>query len=156
MRVSIKNCPACQDEFQAKRKNQIYCSSDCRADINNNKLRLRIQNTKNLEKNNTVGEKYKAAYLAAIRIVNVQYNYSYSDKEEIIIFEGLKYKFYAHKENILYSMGITLQDHSIKGNARTAIYIPKEESIYLIRSKATSSLRSSHASQFKLIKPEVS
>jgi hypothetical protein len=119
-------------------------------------LRLRIQNTKNLEKDNIIGKKYKAAYLASIRIINVQYNYSYPDKEETIIFEGLKYEFHAHKENILYSMGITLNDHSIKGNARTAIYIPKEESIYLIRSKETSSLRSSHASQFKLIKSEVS
>lgn len=156
MRVSIKKCPACQEEFQAKRKNQIYCSSDCRADVNNNKLRIRIQNTKNLEKISKIGEIYKVAFLQAIRVINVQYNYSYSDKEEIITFEGLKYNFYAHKENILYSMGITLNDHSIKGNTRTAIYIPKEESIYLIRNKSTSSLRSSHASQFKLIKPEVS
>ena len=153
MRVSIKNCSACQKEFQANRKNQIYCSSYCRADINNDKLRIRIQNTKHLEKKNIIGEKYKMAFLTAIRIITIQYNYS--ENGDIVKFGGMKFKLYSTKENIIYSMGIILSDYSIKENTRTAIYIPKEESIYFIRTKETSSLRSSQAAQFKLVKPEI-
>ena len=33
--LPFKPCPNCSTVFQPKRKNQVYCSTDCRTDINN-------------------------------------------------------------------------------------------------------------------------
>ena len=35
----IKNCKNCEEEFSASRKNQIYCSIECKHEFNNNKYR---------------------------------------------------------------------------------------------------------------------
>ena len=74
MRVFDKTCPACQTTFEAKRRNQLYCTPECRADINNDKLKAKFNNIKTLEKEKSVGDKYKAAYLSAVRIVKIDFD----------------------------------------------------------------------------------
>lgn len=37
MKVISKICTTCQTPYEAKRKNQLYCTDDCRTDANNQK-----------------------------------------------------------------------------------------------------------------------
>ena len=100
MRVFDKICPACQTTFEAKRRNQLYCTPECRADINNDKLKAKFNNIKTLEKDKVMGDKFKAAYLSAIRMVAIEYDPK--DKSEIITFEGRKYEKIASFNTSLY------------------------------------------------------
>jgi hypothetical protein len=74
MNTEIRICPTCNKEFQAKRKNKIYCSDTCRAEVNNEKLRDKIKSLKTLESKSNLGDKYKAAYSSAIRVVEIEYD----------------------------------------------------------------------------------
>ena len=48
MRKFDRICPACNNQFEAKRRNQIYCTETCRADINNDKLKTKFKSIKTL------------------------------------------------------------------------------------------------------------
>ena len=122
MRVFDKICPACQTTFEAKRRNQLYCTPECRADINNDKLKAKFNNIKTLEKDKVMGDKYKAAYLSTTRIVAVEYDEK--DKNEIITFEGRKYKKIATDMKPLEELGVKLGDKSVEGNQRVAVFFP--------------------------------
>ncbi len=124
MRVFNKTCPACQTTFEAKRRNQLYCTPECRADVNNDKLKAKFNNIKTLEKDKVMGDKYKAAYLSAIRIVEIDFNDR--DKNDIITFENRKFeKVYSDMERVQ-EIGLYMGAKSVRDNKRTAIYFPQE------------------------------
>lgn len=124
MRVFDKTCPACQTTFEAKRRNQLYCTPECRADINNDKLKAKFNNIKTLEKEKSVGDKYKAAYLSAIRIVEIDFDRK--EKNDVITFEGRKFERVIPNPEPLREFGIYLGEKAAKDNKRTAIFIPRE------------------------------
>jgi hypothetical protein len=124
MRVFDKTCPACETAFEAKRRNQLYCSPECRADINNIKLKAKFNSIKTLENEKSIGDKYKAAYLSAIRIVAIEYDHK--DKNEIINFEGRKYEKIADDAKPLDELGIRLGEKSVQDNQRLAIFFPND------------------------------
>jgi hypothetical protein len=124
MRVFDKTCPACQTTFEAKRRNQLYCTPECRADINNNKLKAKFNHIKTLEKDKVMGDKYKAAYLSAIRIVEIEYDRQ--QKNEIITFEGRKFERLSPNPEPLREWGIYLGEKSIEGDKRIAVFIPQD------------------------------
>jgi hypothetical protein len=124
MRVFNKTCPACQTAFEAKRRNQLYCTPECRADTNNDKLKAKFNNIKTLEKDKVMGDKYKAAYLSAIRIVEIDFNDR--DKNDIITFENRKFeKVYSDMEKVQ-EIGLYMGAKSVRDNKRTAIFFPQE------------------------------
>jgi hypothetical protein len=124
MRVFNKTCPACQTTFEAKRRNQLYCTPECRADTNNDKLKAKFNNIKTLEKDKVMGDKYKAAYLSAIRIVEIDFNDR--DKNDIITFENRKFeKVYSDMEKVQ-EIGLYMGAKSVRDNKRTAIFFPQE------------------------------
>jgi hypothetical protein len=123
MRVFDKTCPACQTTFEAKRRNQLYCTPECRADINNDKLKAKFNNIKTIEKDKVMGDKFKAAYLSAIRIVATEYDPK--DKNEIITFEGRKYEKIASDMKPMEELGIRLGEKSVQDNQRVAVFFPK-------------------------------
>jgi len=124
MRVFDKTCPACQTTFEAKRRNQLYCSPECRADVNNDKLKAKFNNIKTLEKEKSMGDKYKTAYLSATRIVEIDFNDR--DKNDIITFENRKFeKVYSDMEKVQ-EIGLYMGAKSVRDNKRTAIYFPQE------------------------------
>lgn len=124
MRVFDKICPACQTAFEAKSRNQLYCSPECRADINNDKLKAKFNNIKILEKEKNLGDKYKAAYLSAIRIVEIDFDRK--DKNDIITFEGRKFERVTPNPEPLREFGIYLGEKAAKGDKRIAVFIPQE------------------------------
>lgn len=124
MRVFDKTCPACGTAFEAKRRNQLYCSPECRADINNDKLKAKFNNIKILEKEKSMGDKYKAAYLSAIRIVEIDFNDR--EKNDIITFENRKFeKVYSDMEKVQ-EIGLYMGSKSVRDDKRTAIFFPQE------------------------------
>jgi endogenous inhibitor of DNA gyrase (YacG/DUF329 family) len=122
MRVFDKTCPACQTAFEAKRRNQLYCSPECRADINNDKLKAKFNNIKTLEKQKNLGDKYKAAYKSAIRIVEIDFDRK--EKNDVITFEGRKFERITPNPEPLREFGIYLGEKAAKDDKRTAIFIP--------------------------------
>jgi hypothetical protein len=130
MRVFDKTCPVCQTVFEAKRRNQFYCSSDCRADFNNDKLKAKFNNIKTLEKEKNIGNQYKDAYLSAIRIVEIDFDNK--DKNEFITFEGRKFKKLDSNIEIVKEIGLHLGAKSVRGNKRTAIFYPQEGLLWFL------------------------
>lgn len=131
MRVIHKICPFCQTTFEAKRKNQFYCTDDCRADANNDKLKAKYHNIKTLEKEKEMGDQYKAKFLNAIRVVLVEYDEE--DKNEVITFEGKKFKKDPIPPQFMLQLGLTFREASIQQkNVRVAVYIPQENAICLL------------------------
>ena len=124
MRIFDKTCPVCQTAFEAKRRNQLYCSPECRADINNDKLKAKFDNIRTLEKQKSVGDKYKAAYLSAIRIVEIDFDTK--DKNDIITFENRKFEKVASDMEIVQEIGLHMVAKSVRDNKRTAIFFPQE------------------------------
>ena len=130
MRIVHKICPVCQTTFEAKRRNQVYCTDDCRADANNDKLKAKYHNIKTLEKEKEMGDQYKAKFLNAIRIVLVDYDEE--DKNEMITFEGKKFKKDPISAQFMLQLGLTFREASIhKKGVRVAMYIPQENAICL-------------------------
>ena len=80
----------------------------------------KFNNIKTLEKDKVMGDKYKAAYLSTTRIVAIEYDEK--DKNEIITFEGRKYKKIATDMKPLEELGIKLGDKSVEGNQRIAVF----------------------------------
>lgn len=124
MRVFDKTCPACQTTFEAKRRNQLYCTPECRADVNNNKLKAKFNSIKALEKEKNIGNQYRDAYLSAVRVVAIEYDQK--DKNEIITFEGRKYEKIADDVKPLEELGIKLGQKSVQENQRLAIFFPQD------------------------------
>ena len=122
MRIFDKTCPVCQTAFEAKRRNQLYCCPECRADINNDKLKAKFNNIKTLEKEKIIGEQYKTAFLSAIRIVFIEFDEK--DKNDIITFERRKYEKIASNINNLEELGLRMGEKSVKGNLRVAVLFP--------------------------------
>ena len=136
MRVFDKTCPMCQTIFQAKRRNQLYCTPECRADINNDKLKAKFNNIKTLEKQKSVGDKYKAAYKSAIRIVEIDFDHK--EKNDVITFEGRKFEKVIPNPEPLREYGIYLGEKAAKGDKRTAIFIAQEGLLCFLSSYAYS------------------
>jgi hypothetical protein len=124
MRVFNKICPACQSTFEAKRRNQLYCSPECRADINNDKLKAKFQSIKTLEKQKDVGNQYMNAYLSAIRVVQIDFDNDL--KNDTIMFEGRKFERLSYDTDALRDLGIRLDSNASQGNKRTAIFLPQK------------------------------
>lgn len=126
MKPIIKICPTCKNEFQAERKNKTYCSDTCRAEVNNEKQRQKIKSLKSLEIKSALGDKYKAAYLSSIRIVQITYN---SEKDgDFVTFEGQRFEYHSTNAETLENLGIGFNGNSVKDGSyqKTAIYIPSE------------------------------
>ena len=121
MRVFDKTCPMCQTTFQAKRRNQLYCTPECRADINNDKLKAKFNNIKTLEKQKNLGDKHKAAYKSAIRIVEIDFDRK--EKNDVITFEGRKFERITPNPEPLREFDIYLGEKAAKDDKRTAIFI---------------------------------
>lgn len=130
MRVIHKICPACQTTFVAKRRNQLYCTPECREDVNNDKLKAKYHNIKILEKEKEVSDQYKDQFLHAIRIMLVDYNEQ--EKNEVITFEGKRFKKEATSPKFMSLMGLSFEKASVKDGKRVAIYIPQENAICLL------------------------
>ena len=130
MRVIHKICPACQTTFVAKRRNQLYCTPDCREDVNNDKLKAKYHNIKTLEKDKEVSDQYKAQFLNAIRIVMLDYDEQ--GKNEVISFEGRRFKKEATPPKFMSLLGLTFKEASVKDGKRVAVYIPQENAICLL------------------------
>ena len=137
MRVFDKTCPACETDFEAKRRNQLYCSPECRADINNNKLKAKFNTIKTLEKEKNLGDQYKAAFLSAIRIVEIDFDRKADN--DIITFEGRKFEKIASDIDALREeYGIYLRENAVKDDKRTAVFIPQSGLLCFLRSYSTS------------------
>lgn len=124
MRVFDKTCPACQTAFEAKRRNQLYCTPECRADINNDKLKAKFNNIKTLEKEKNVDDQYKAAYLSVIRIVAIDFNDR--DKNDILTFENKKFEKVDAEMKKVQEIGLHRGAKSVRDSKRTAIFFPQE------------------------------
>ena len=130
MRLVHKICPVCQTTFVAKRRNQLYCTPECREDVNNDKLKAKYHNLKTLEKEKEISDQYKAKFLNAIRIVMVDYDER--DKNEVITFEGKRFKKEATSPKLMSLLGLAFKEESSKNGRRVAIYIPQENAICLL------------------------
>ena len=150
MRVFDKTCPVCQIAFEAKRRNQLYCSPECRADINNDKLKAKFNNIRTLEKQKSVGDKYKAAYLSAIRIVEI--DFVTKDKNDIITFENRKFEKVASDMEIVQEIGLYMVAKSVRDNKRTAIFFPQEGLLCFLRSYSSYSSYSSNGVTYQIMK----
>jgi hypothetical protein len=149
MRVIHKICPFCQTTFEAKRKNQSYCTDDCRADANNDKLKAKYHNIKTLEKEKEMGDQYKAKFLNAIRIVLVDYDEK--GDNDVITFEGKKFKIQLISAKYMQQFGLTfIKDSVSKKGVRVAVYIPHENAICLLA--RYSSLSSNEEVTYRLMK----
>lgn len=148
MRVIHKICPFCQTTFEAKRKNQVYCTSDCREDTNNDKFKAKYHNIKTLEKEKEMGDQYKAKFLNAIRIVLVDYDEA--DKNEIITFEGKRFKKEAVSLQFMSQLGLAFKQESLRNGVRVAVYIPHENAICLL--SHYSSYSSNEEATYRLMK----
>jgi len=112
-----KQCPQCSRPFQARRKNQFYCSTECRIDANNEIAKARYATFKEeAPKANAVQTELKKLkdYLASLTIV-VQ------DVQEVdrdtITYGGRIYKRQAKLGRL--SVGVSLQSGgaiSVPGN----------------------------------------
>ena len=102
----------------------MVISAQCRADINNDKLKAKFNNIKTLEKEKSIGDKYKAAYIAAMRIVEIDFDLQ--QKNDVITFEGRKFEKVVPNPEPLREYGIYLGEKAAKGDKRTAIFIPQE------------------------------
>lgn len=131
MKVIAKICPRCQTPFEAKRKNQIYCTDDCRTDANNQKQTAKYHNIKDLEKDKAMGDQYKAKFLNSIRVVMVDYDEN--GKNEVITFEGKKFKKQLISAQFMKSLGLAFREEAAKKEGRRlGVYIPSKNAICLI------------------------
>jgi len=71
-----------------------------------------------------LGDQYKAAYLSAIRIVEI--DFEVKDKNDIITFENRKYEKVASDMEAVKEIGLFMGVKSVRGNKRTAIFFPKQ------------------------------
>lgn len=134
MRQINKQCNYCNQTFTATRKNQIYCSPECRSDFNNDKLKIKFDAAKNIEKLLAENKYYKNLIADATRIVEI--NYNYKDENEFISFEGKKYKKNPNAKNLFSELGVRLTRYSVMDDTkiRIAIYCGEIQSIYLLKS----------------------
>lgn len=132
MRVFDRTCPACNNQFEAKRRNQIYCTATCRTDINNDKLKTKFNSIKTLQKTSQEGEQYKSAFLTAARLVEIEFDSEQNN--ERYNFEGKKFERIAYDIDVLREYGISLGEKSVNGNKRVAIYIPQRGLLCFLKS----------------------
>lgn len=131
MRVIHKICPACQTTFVAKRKNQLYCTPECREDVNNDKLKAKYHNIKTLEKEKQISDQYKAKFLNAIRVVLVDYDEQ--GKNEVVTFEGKKFRKDPTALPFMVQFGLAFKEEAANQEGRrVAVYIPHENAICLL------------------------
>ena len=139
MRVIYKKCPVCQNDFEAKRKNQIYCSQDCKNDANNDKIKTKYHYLKALEKEHAISEQYKAAFKNAIRIVVVEYNEG--GNNEIIQFENKSFKKDLLSPQLVRPLGLSFRrENPFSKGTRGAVYIPMENAICLLPNNSSLSV----------------
>jgi endogenous inhibitor of DNA gyrase (YacG/DUF329 family) len=96
MSTSItKNCPHCKKDFQARRKNQLYCSTECKTDANNAVLKGRYALfKKQAPENEILKEKLKTLRTFISEQIIVLKTVEKLD-EKTILYEGRIYKFTA-------------------------------------------------------------
>ena len=138
MRVLNKICPACQTTFEAKRKNQLYCTDDCRADTNNDKLKAKYHTIATLEKEKEIADKYKARFLQATIIIVIDYDEN--AKNDVITFENKKFRKEQISSHYIKQIGLMLTSESIgENNSRLAVYIPHEKALSVLHPFSPSS-----------------
>ena len=131
MRVLNKICPACQTTFEAKRKNKLYCTDDCRAATNNDKLKAKYHHIATLEKEKEMADKYKARFLRATRIMVIDYDEN--AKNDVITFENKKFRKEPISSHYVKKIGFTLSLECIsEKNSRLAVYIPHEKALCVL------------------------
>ena len=135
MKVNSKTCPTCQNPFEAKRKNQIYYTDDCRADANNKKQTAKYHNIKTLEKDKARGDRYKARFLESIRVVMMDYDEN--GKNDVITFESKKFKKETISAQFISQLGLAFKQNSIENGVRVAVYIPQKSAICLLPKYST-------------------
>ena len=77
-----------------------------------------------------MGDRYKADFLETIRVVMVDYDED--GKNEVITFEGRKYKKDAIAAKIMPQLGFAFQERSVRNGRRVALYVPQESAICLL------------------------
>lgn len=86
-----KTCPHCQQPFQARRKNQLYCTEECRIDANNAVAKERYasfrQEAPQVEVLQQQVEKIKAQLAAQIVVIKVV-----KPTEDTLTYAGHRYK----------------------------------------------------------------
>ena len=91
-------CPHCKKDFQARRKNQRYCSTECRTDANNEVAKGRYAHfKKEAPENEALKEKLKRLQTYLAQQIIVLKNVKKLDKETIL-YEGLKYIYNANAD----------------------------------------------------------
>lgn len=126
----LKQCPQCSTSFQARRKNQDYCSTECRIDHNNQVAKERYAISKvEVPKVDVLQQKVKRLedFLNSLTIVIQGVEYIDSDT---IRYMGRKYRRIGTNEGP--GMGISL-------GAGGAVLIPGNKIIY--RGQYSSSYR---------------
>lgn len=131
MKTIYKKCPVCQNDFEAKRKNQIYCSQDCKTDANNDKIKTKYHHLKTLEKENVINDQYKVKFKNAIRIVLVDYDEN--GKNETIQFEKKSFEKDIRSPQLMRQLGLSFKyENPFPKGTRVAVYIPQENAICLL------------------------
>lgn len=114
----IKTCPSCQDDFEAKRTNQVYCTPTCKSRYHNGNARHERQNLESrktvtggideiLWTNRTVLKKYKGTKqkIADIQEEGFKLNYityfTVNKENKNILYVYDTYYVFDGKENIL-------------------------------------------------------
>ena len=135
MRQIHKNCGSCNQPFIASRKNQIYCTPECRSDINNDKLKEKLHHAKNINGVIEERDKYRKQLEESIRIVEIRYNVK--DENEYIHFEGKRYEKVSEESDFLDKIGIQLTSNSADDNKKTrlGIYFGSLQLIYFRKTK---------------------
>lgn len=138
MRQLSRQCNYCHKPFSASRKNQIYCSPECRSDVNNDKLKVKFDAVKNIDTLLAENDYYKKLLADATRIVEISYNLK--DENEFINFEGKRYKRNPDAPDMFNKIGIRLTSYSVNDNdkIRIGIYSGELKCIYLRKSSTNS------------------
>lgn len=122
---NLKACPHCLTEFQPKRKNQLYCATECRTDANNALAKGRYATFKEeVPKVDSIKAQLKSmsAYIAGLTIVVK--GATKTDKDTVK-WEGRSYKrtSKAHQPvevHIVKGYGIMIPGNTILFNEGTA------------------------------------
>lgn len=91
-RLILKKCPQCNKQFQAARKNQLYCSTSCRTDANNVVAKERYATFKEeVPKLDSIKNQLKKVQEYISGLTLIIYGVEKIDRETLL-YNGKKYK----------------------------------------------------------------